>query len=71
MLPAARWWTGIVGFPLEAKPYGKPQTRVGVLSFGGAMKLNLIFLLIDLTILVIYPFAFLGGKLRQIFKFKR
>ena len=35
------------------------------------MKLNLIFLLIDLTILVIYPFVFLGWKLRQIFKFKR
>lgn len=42
----------------------------GFRLFGGAMKLNLIFLLIDLTILVIYPFAFLGGKLRQIFKFK-
>ena len=35
------------------------------------MKLNFIFLLIDLTILVIYPFAFLSGKLRQILQFKR
>ena len=35
------------------------------------MKLNLIFALIDLTILVIYPFAFLAGKMRQILRFKR
>jgi hypothetical protein len=37
----------------------------------GAMKLNLIFVLIDLLILVVYPFAFLAGKMRQIFKIKR
>lgn len=35
------------------------------------MRLNLIFALFDLTILVIYPFAFLAGKVRQIFKIKR
>ena len=35
------------------------------------MKLNLIFILIDILILVVYPFAFLMGKLRQISKFKR
>jgi hypothetical protein len=35
------------------------------------MKLKLIFLLMELTILLIYPFAFLAGKLRQILKFKR
>jgi hypothetical protein len=35
------------------------------------MKLKLIFMLMELTILVVYPFAFLAGKLRQIFKFKR
>ena len=39
--------------------------------FGGAMKLNLIFVLIDLMILVVYPFAFLAGKMRQILKVKR
>ena len=30
------------------------------------MKLNLIFILIDLMILMVYPFVFLWGKLRQI-----
>ena len=35
------------------------------------MKLKMIFLLMELTILLIYPFAFLAGKLRQILKFKR
>ena len=35
------------------------------------MKLNLFFILIDLIILVAYPFAFLLGKMRQIFKIKR
>ena len=34
------------------------------------MKLNLIFILIDILILVVYPFAFLVGKMRQIFKNK-
>jgi hypothetical protein len=32
------------------------------------MKLNLIFALIDLSIVVAYPFVFLAGKLRQLFK---
>ena len=32
------------------------------------MKLNLIFALIDITILVAYPFVFVAGKLRQLFK---
>ena len=40
-------------------------------AFGGAVKLNLILMLIDLTILIVYPFAFLAGKMRQIFKIKR
>jgi hypothetical protein len=35
------------------------------------MKLKLIFVLMELTILLIYPFAFLVVKLRQIFNFKR
>ena len=35
------------------------------------MRLNFIFLLIDILILVVYPFAFLWGKMRQIFKVKR
>jgi hypothetical protein len=38
---------------------------------GGAMKLKLIFVLMELTILVLYPFAYTAGKLRQILKFKR
>jgi hypothetical protein len=44
---------------------------MGFRSIGGAMKLKLIFVLMELTILVIYPFAFLAGKLRQILGFKR
>jgi hypothetical protein len=43
----------------------------GFRIFGGAMKLKLIFVLMELAILVLYPFAFLVGKLRQISKFKR
>jgi hypothetical protein len=35
------------------------------------MKLNLIFVLIDIGILVAYPFVFLAGKLRQLLKVKR
>jgi hypothetical protein len=38
------------------------------LHVGGEMKLNLIFALIDIAILVAYPFVFVAGKLRQIFK---
>ena len=45
--------------------------RNGVPSFGGAMKLKLIFVLMELTILLTYPFVFLAGKLRQILKIKR
>jgi hypothetical protein len=35
------------------------------------MKLYLIFALIDTVILVAYPFVFVVGKLRQLFKIKR
>ena len=35
------------------------------------MKLYLLFVLIDLAILVAYPFVFVAGKLRQLFKIKR
>jgi hypothetical protein len=35
------------------------------------MKLNLIFMLIDVLILLAYPFVFLFSKIRQIFDFKR
>jgi hypothetical protein len=35
------------------------------------MKLSLIFALIDIMILVAYPFVFLAGKMRQFLKFKR
>ena len=35
------------------------------------MRLNLIFVLIDLLIVLAYPFVFLFGKLRQILKIKR
>ena len=35
------------------------------------MQLNLFFVLFDLSIIVIYPFAFIAGKLRQIVKIKR
>jgi hypothetical protein len=35
------------------------------------MKLNLIFVLIDLFILLAYPFVFVSGKVRQLFKIKR
>jgi hypothetical protein len=38
------------------------------LHVGGEMKLNLLFALIDLSILVAYPFVFVAGKLRQLFK---
>ena len=34
------------------------------------MKLSLIFALIDITILVAYPFVFLAGKMRQLLKIK-
>jgi hypothetical protein len=43
----------------------------GFRLLGGAMKLKLIFVLMELTIVVLYPFAFLAGKMRQILKFKR
>lgn len=35
------------------------------------MKLYVIFTLIDIAILLAYPFVFVAGKLRQIFKVKR
>jgi hypothetical protein len=35
------------------------------------MRLNLIFVLIDLLIVLAYPFVFIAGKLRQILKIKR
>lgn len=35
------------------------------------MKLSLLFLLIDLVMLLIYPIFFLAHKIRQIFGFKR
>jgi len=35
------------------------------------MKLYLIFLLIDVFILLAYPFVFISGKVRQLLKFKR
>lgn len=35
------------------------------------MKLNLIFILIDIGILLAYPFVFLSGKVRHLFKIKR
>lgn len=35
------------------------------------MKLYLIFTLIDIGILIAYPFVFLAGKLRQLLKIKR
>ena len=35
------------------------------------MKLYLIFALIDIGILIAYPFVFVAGKLRQLFKIKR
>jgi len=35
------------------------------------MKLNLIFLLIDVLVLLAYPLVFLAYKVRQIFGFKR
>ena len=51
----------------------KTATRnlAGVRVFGGEMKLSLIFALIDITILVAYPFVFLAGKMRQLLKIKR
>ena len=35
------------------------------------MKLYVIFTLIDIAILLAYPFVFVAGKLKQIFKVKR
>ena len=35
------------------------------------MKLNLIFLLIDVLILLAYPIVFILGKVRQLLKNKR
>jgi hypothetical protein len=35
------------------------------------MKLYFIFALMDLLILVAYPFVFLFSKIRQLFNFKR
>jgi hypothetical protein len=47
------------------------ETAVGIRVSGGEMKLSLIFALIDITILVAYPFVFLAGKMRQLLKIKR
>ena len=41
------------------------------LMLGEHMRLNFIFLMNDLLILVLSPFAFRWGKMRQIFKVKR
>ena len=35
------------------------------------MRLYLIFALIDVLIILAYPFVFLAGKLRQLLKIKR
>jgi hypothetical protein len=35
------------------------------------MKLNLLFALIDLLIVLAYPFVFISGKVRQLAKHKR
>jgi hypothetical protein len=35
------------------------------------MKLQVIFILIDIAILLAYPFVFVAGKMRQFLKFKR
>jgi hypothetical protein len=35
------------------------------------MKLYILFGLIDLFILVAYPFVFISGKVRQLLRFKR
>jgi hypothetical protein len=35
------------------------------------MKLYILFGLIDLLIIVIYPFVFISGKVRQLLQFKR
>jgi hypothetical protein len=35
------------------------------------MKLNLIFVLIDLLILLAYPFVFVAGKVHQLVKNRR
>lgn len=35
------------------------------------MKLHIIFILIDLLILLAYPFVFVSGKVRQLLKIKR
>ena len=35
------------------------------------MKLHLIFILIDLLIIVAYPFVFISGIMRQFLKIKR
>jgi hypothetical protein len=35
------------------------------------MKLNLIFVLIDVFIVLAYPFVFVAGKVRQLLKIKR
>ena len=44
---------------------------MGLCIFGGNMKLNLIFILIDILILVAYPIVFLAGKMRHLLKIKR
>jgi hypothetical protein len=35
------------------------------------MRLNLIFVLIDVLIVLAYPFVYIAGKLRQLLKIKR
>ena len=35
------------------------------------MRLNLIMALIDLLIVLAYPFLYISGKVRQLFGFKR
>jgi len=35
------------------------------------MKLHFIFMLIDLLILIAYPFVFISGKVRQLLGIKR
>jgi len=35
------------------------------------MKLHLFFILIDILILLVYPFIFVASKVRKLFNFKR
>ena len=63
------------GAPGHLTAYCVRETAIEVVSrffiWRCGMKLYILFALIDLMILLAYPFVFIASKLRQLFSFKR